>query len=852
MTDTQSRHFSPVNNNDLNSSNAGNKPIETKEQEELPMYKRRWITNQTAPYCILAIIAGFIIWWFRVYFTSEAVASVDLPSQISLTKQLKEQLLAGHLSFYDPTTFTGWPAFQFYGFFPSLVAACGAYLFSFFASDPVILSTHVLLVFGAALLPFSFYFAGLPLAQDLIGYDNDLPLHYRWTLALMSSVWCFWFLNHDQQWYGIGAAAPMTIGLFSQLFGWHFFLLHLGILLRYLRTGLTRYSILLSMSYGLLLISHTLTFVFSSFIVLLCWFWFSQYRWKLFTIHLTGIGLVAFWFVPFISLMGDFTTYSIVRPKGDFLELFFRYPLYGLLRSIHTWFSGEFKLINPINLINALLFITLFYHQKISKTGLLWMLFIFILLALTLFSSGFVATSFPIGLHYYRFLGYCFILAVLIACVIPLVYLRKEDNLTTAIITAIAIICFAATIALPHEKRKLIQANSTNTHLAVQNQVLDYFKDIPEKGRVYVEFLKSHKRFTPLARHYLSSQLYEFSGFESVVSSHLQETISYRMIVASVQMLGAKTYNSALLFKKNAQLDDRANIELLKSFGITHLVAGRSRFYRRIKRFAVLEPVKIGNYYIIQIQQPPTDKITPVNKQVIGFLDLKGNLPFHLIEFYFYSRRQLSKNFELIRLENRNAIPAGLDGLLINHDEDKLQLSEKWKTDNQYVIEINFSKHYLLDHYKPHYPHNVEIDAYHDVEDYLDKEAGLLKVFKQFGEFADAGLSSNENPELIWSDDKQTIYLNNLKPEQIYRINYSYFPYWQSQNGKVLRGSGERMFFIPNQPSATLKYSKWGFISTAIGYLLTLISWIIIGYKAKVKFRKYLSLLCIFQILNLH
>ncbi len=798
------------------------------------MNKTLSVTAQTVPYAVLAIFGGFIVWWFRVYLTSEAVASVDLPSQITLTKQLKQQLLAGHLSFYDPTTFTGWPAFQFYGFFPSLAAACGAFFFSFFSADPVTLSIHVLLVLGAALLPFSFYFAALPLGRDSFELDGDLPAHYQWVLALTCSVWSFWFLNHDQQWHGIGAAAPMNIGLFSQLFGWHLLLLHLGVLLRYVQTGANRFSVCLSLSYGLLLISHTLTFVFSSFIVLLSWFWFRKRRLGLFNAHLIGIGLIAFWFVPFISFMGEYTSYSIIRPKGDFLELFFRYPLYGLVRSMRTWLDGEFKLLNPINIVNALLFITLFYHRKISKTGLLWVLFIFLLLTLTVFSSGFIATSLPIGLHYYRFLGYCFILAVLIACVIPLAYLRQEDYRTTETILAIAIICFMVTIALPHEKRELIQKHSSNAHLAVQNRVLDYFKALPEKGRVYVEFIKDQKKFTPLSKHYISSRLHEYSGFESIVSSHLQETITYRMIVGSVRMLGATTYNSALLFTKQAQLDDRANIELLKSFGITHLVAGREAFYRRIKHFAVTDPVTIGGYRIVQIQRLPSEKIAPVDKSVIGFLDLKGNLPFHLVEFYFYARKHLSGNFELVKIENKNTMPPGLSGLLVNHDEGKVQLGGQWKAGDQNVIEINFSRSYLLDHYKPHYPHNVEIDAYHEVETYLGKVVNLPDLFVEtFGMFKELSSVSNKIPSLIWSSDSQTMRLNNLEPGQMYRINYSYFPYWRSSDGIVLRGSGERMFFIAENTSATLEYRKWGFASTTLGYLITLIAWGLIAMKIR-------------------
>ncbi len=306
------------------------------------------------------------------------------------------------------------------------------------------------------------------------------------------------------------------------------------------------------------------------------------------------------------------------------------------------------------------------------------------------------------------------------------------------------------------------------------------------------------------------------------------------MIIASIRMLGAKTYNSALLFTKNTSLDDHANIELLKSFGITHLVAGREQFYRKIKHFAVTDPVKIGGYRIVQIQRPPSEKIAPVDKSVIGYLDLKGNLPFHLVEFYFYARKRLSENFELVKIENKNAIPLGLSGLLVNHDEGKVQLGGQWEAGDRRVTEINFSKPYLLDHYKPHYPHNVEIDAYHEIEKYLGNVVNLPRYFiETFGMFNELSTASKQTPSLTWSNDNQKMRLNNLEPGQMYRINYSYFPYWRSPGGIVLRGSGERMFFVAEDTSATLEYRKWGFTSTILGYLLTLVAWGFIGMKVK-------------------
>ncbi|MCH9698930.1 MAG: hypothetical protein K0U68_12570, partial [Gammaproteobacteria bacterium] len=771
---------------------------------------------------IIALIAcsGFIVWWFRVYLTSEPVASVDLPSLIALAGQLKTQLLHGHVSFYDATTFTGMPAFQFYGFFPSLLVVLLSFPCALLSADSITLSTHLLLIAGAAALPFSLYFSALPLANEIANAQGFLSRTQRWVLAIMCATWSFWFLNHDQHWYGIGAASPMNIGLFSQLFGWHFFLIHSGFLLRFIQHGGNRLIAFMAVAYALILVSHTMTFVFSTFIVLLSWVWFHDKRSGLLKAHILGIGLTAFWFFPFIAFMGEYTSYSIIRPKGDFLELFFRYPVYGLLRSFKTWFSGEFKLLNPINIINVGLVLTLFCHRQISKSGLTWTLFVFLILALVVFSSGFIATSFPVGLHYYRFLAYCFLLLVLIVCVIPLVFIKEQSSLLSTLFTLIVVACFVITAALPHHKRELIEKNSSSRHVAVQHRIFDYFKSIHEKGRVYVEHIKEHNQFAPLSRHYLSAFLHDQSGFEGIVGSHLQESVSYRMIVASANMLGAKTYHSAFLFIQHATLSDQDNIDRLKAFGITHLIAGRNQFFQKIKRFAVTEPVTIGPYRIVEIQKPPTQLIAAVDKPVIGFVDLQGNIPFHLLEFYFYARTQLSNQYELVRIEDPSSIPLQINTLLVNVARN--QGTEKLRSQQ---IEIHYSPRYLLDHYKPHYPHNVEVDAYHELENYLDNTVNLPEQVALIrGKARYSVKTNNMIPVFNWSEDKQTISLQQLMPGQLYRINYSHFPYWHSSDGTVLRGAGERIFFVADKDKATIDYSRWHFKSTYLGYLATILS----------------------------
>ncbi|NIQ15293.1 MAG: hypothetical protein GTO02_13135, partial [Candidatus Dadabacteria bacterium] len=62
-------------------------------------------------------------------------------------------------------------------------------------------------------------------------------------------------------------------------------------------------------------------------------------------------------------------------------------------------------------------------------------------------------------------------------------------------------------------------------------------------------------------------------------------------------------------------------------------------------------------------------RVELASKSLIGYADLKNNLPFNLIEYYFYFNDDLAKSYDLILLENLKDIPDNIDKVIINADK---------------------------------------------------------------------------------------------------------------------------------------------------------------------------------------
>lgn len=769
----------------------------------------------------------FLLSWYAVYFTSGPVPSVDLPSHIALVELMIEQLGHGRIVFYDHTMFSGWVPFHFYGFLPALLNAVLAILLEPMSIEPVRLAAHLLLLFGAALLPFSFLFATRPLVRELLGESFDwraASVH-----AVLSCVFCFWFLNHDEQWFGIGAAAPMNIGLLSQLFGWHFLLWYLRSLFCLLEGSKSGWKYL-ALWYGALLITHTLTFVFASFLGFFYLIWSSHKRKELLLAHFTGVALVSFWFLPMAYFLGEFTAYDPHRPQGDFLQLLFRYPWFGVVRSLS---AGEF-FFHPINLLAPLFLILIVGCREFRSTHLFWGLFISGILGGIVFSSGFIASSIPFGFHYYRFLGYLFLIFVLMFLCVPMIFLRgaRGSVLREGSIVVLCLLAFFMTLRMPHYEREMIKEKANTSYLSDEDSILEFFRDEVSGGRVYFEYINSYKTFPPLSAHYLDSSLSLKTGNESMVNSHLQESMTYRYVTAAASGLGANTYSVPHLYKENYFADDEQKLDQLRELGITHIVSGKKTFRMKLEELIPEAPKKFGRYRIFTLQEPPFSPVKEIDKWLIGYRDIKKNLPVSLLQKYFYAHGDLYSQFELVDLSDLDQIPVGIDILLLNTEDPDESERMKASSEVKKVIPINFKNRYHLDHYDVHYPHNVELDLFRAIHRYLST---IIRLPERLVEFSEDRVGSSsileEEANLRWLDEEQQLHLSGLKKDRWYRINYSYFPYWQSDDALVLRGLGERMLLLPESEEVTLTFSRfshwtaWGglFLSfLAIGLLVLL------------------------------
>lgn len=781
----------------------------------------------------------FLLWWHRIYFTAEPIASVDLPSFITIAAQLREHLQNAKLSFYDPGHFTGYPALHFYGFFPALVAAVFSFPFELISSNAITLAVHLLLVIGVALIPASIYYVLLAIVDENTNLKNKNLS--KSIAALCSITFGFWFINHDHQYFGVGAAAPMNIGLFSQLFALHFILIAIGSTMQGILVPNFRNWILICLSFSLLILSHPVSVPYLILVILLILVAnFEQAR-KLGSAYICGFALAGFWAIPCLIYAGKYTAFDPQPPEGDFLKLFLRYPLLDLLSSIPIWIK---EVRFPISLLDCLIPIILLcgvFSRLVRQSNLIAQLTFALLVSIVLFSSQFFQSSLPFALHFYRMQGLNFLLATIISAA---VFLKlTQSKLEKQGISRILVFCFASLlmiasflscISLPHYERALIKSSLNQELYRDEHEVLNYFKAKPEKGRVYFEYLPDYSVFPPLSAHLMDSNVYRQTGFESSLNSHVQESIAYRMMVVSAKLLGANTYNTPLLFTDRSRLSRTILVDQLKEFGITHVVAGTERLAKNVEAYASSSPIPIGKYRIIPLSKDPLLKIQTAKKPLIGFLDLNGNIPFRFLEFYCYARTETYLSFDLIEISNLKSIPPNLSGIIVN---GALNESQRQSLNDIKIVNLDYSPTFELSHYDTKYPHNIELRAYNTLERYLmhrvDFENQTLLL-------ASTNQNLNSSPEYFqiplvsWNAAKQTFTIKDLIPEKLYRLNYSYFPYWSSNQADIFRGSLERIFFVPHASEVSLNYSAWSCWPAWAGSALSLLAiFYIVWHKIK-------------------
>ena len=737
-------------------------------------------------FSLLSLCSALVIYRYDFYLSDTPVPSEDLPGHIALLERYIEQLNNFRLTFYDPYWFTGWPAFQFYGFLPHLAAAVFGTLLYAFSDDSYILSIHLLALFSTALLPFSVYFASLPLWQKLVE-DQERNTAYappQWLLALSCAVLSFWFLNSDQQFIGLGAGAVLVVGLFSQSFGWHLMLLHLGLILRYLNKPSKNLFFGISICSIALLIGHTLTAFFSFFLAAFIWLWFAEHRRSIFLMHLAAVLTTCFWLLPFLAFSGEYASQDAYPPQGDLLQIIFRYPVQILIEEFRTSFLSILLDLNPSHFLIALMSIIIITKRKLRESAFTQFMGAFILLSTVVFSSGYVAASIPLAVHYYRLKAYIILLLICLLTAAPSSTLLTADYDSTAGDRAqklgawvlLLFLCLYQSFALPTLEQQRSEKLASENFLKNQKALLSYLKKENKGGRVFIEHLNDYKRFPALSCHYILANLSKETGLETINGLFIESSLSYRIPVYSAASLGAKTYHSYIPQLQMKFLDKDTALNQLTSLGVRYVIASEGKFLKNLEKLISPKIVPFGPYRLVEFPLPSSPIVETLDSEqlLVGYHDAQNNLPYSHFEAYFYANSHLSSSIDLIDLPSLEHIPPGLSAILLNSSrEDFLNLKSQIrkafpKKPRPKPIAFSYPTPHLLDPAKREYPLSFAPERFKRLKRYLGKKSKLKEKLNSLIPVNQNARRTLYKPTLEWDEDYQSF---NLKGLTTWKIN---------------------------------------------------------------------------------
>lgn len=796
-----------------------------------------------AAFLVLGFFSAALLFFYRIYFTTAAYPSVDLTSHIALTERLLHHMLNGQLFFYDTAEFTGWPAFQFYGFGAHLVTAVFGMLLSPFLDEPVRAAAQFLALAGVAALPFSLHFAAFPFFEDMMGASPARRDPSRMLLAFVVGTLTVWFLSLGESWFGIGAGAIFQFGLYSQGFGWHLMLVHLGLLARAVR-GRTRGPLVgLTVVFALLLVTHPLSAAFCGGVTALAVLYFSGQRIRLSVAHALAVGMAGFWIVPFFAFSDRFTLSGVTPVSYDLWQLLIRYPLTFLARWLPEALGGRVLPINPTHVVLGGLLVLALAHRRVRATSLVAPFLVLLLLIAALVPSTYLVTSIPLGLHYQRFLGLLALVVLAPLAAVPFALLpRREENHLRApvLIGAVFAVCLVATAGTPDRRQAVVEAALASPgFLAAENEVLRYFREQTPPGRVLFEWYDEPGRYPPLCERYIQSQLVRQTGFESANGLLVQSAPTYRYTVLTSMMLGARTTagyrqpngglfqpgmsDFPLLAEWRMSRLREPNLARLRLLGVTHVVAGTRSFLDSLMPAAIGEVVTIGPYSIVRIGNwAPATPV--VQGEVIGYVDLKNNLPFSFVDLFVQSSPD-SANHELLLLEPGKPIPSEVSQVIVNGDPQRHGPDVFF--DGRSLDELLAGRRRIALDYEEERPTGslispVKLRA--GEEGFRSAERYLAERLGQMPSAVPSPGAVVRPPTLTWEPQKQSFLLTDISPGRLVRIGYSFLPYWRSGDGNFYRGTAERMFFLPRTPTARASYSRWSMRSTWLGWAATLLS----------------------------
>ncbi len=745
-------------------------------------------------------------------FRSGVFQSWDIHSHVAVTERLRAQLTSGRITFFDPWWFGGWAAFSFYAPLAHFAAAVFSVFLGVFVDEPVQRAVQILTGLSLCFLPVSLYIS----TKRLCFPEGSADLTHRFFVAVLSLIFALWFLRHPAEGLGAGTRAGIQLGLFPQVLAWNLLLLYLGTLFPLVRNPNKKGTqAALSIILGALLLTHSLTFLTAFCIGVLSVLWFRA-GFAVLCAHLLGVGLASFWLIPSVMSAGDFLPQDRMPSISSFFTILFPEL------ADHPATIGERGRLSSLLFISGttylvLLGVYLIFRSRLAREHRILRPFtVFAVSLACLFSSDYLVLVTPVSLHLYRFLV-LFLLLVLppLATILALSAIRVHSP---------RILLFFLLLIVLQEWRLLgtsdVVSGSRKVVFPEEERVLEALAQRPAEGngldRVFFEHLGRPGAVDFPSPHYLAARLAKEAKRETANGLFIQSSLSQAFPAFAAKRLKIHAYNAPLGIGLSNFDTEEGFLRRLSDFGITDLILGPDGG----REFGG-ESQKLGRYRRVSFGERRLPTVVRARKPLVAYINSGSSLKFSRLDAMVYGDGELWSAFEFIEVRDGQPVPPSVGQIIVGRSLGAEALDWKLPSERKKdakVVYLPFDTSGVLA----------------PIPEWQERDSSSKREEETVLRFLHANLTFPSSPgtvedevkggEFAFSPDQQEILLSNLTPNQPVRINYSYLPFWSTDDGDLYRGLSERMWLVPRGDSAKIQYRAGRTAGALCGVIVTSLS----------------------------
>lgn len=762
------------------------------------------------------IPAWFIIAAFTLVATliaapilgSQNFYSDDLAGHVALV--LRMASIGGDPWFYDRAWFSGFAAFELYGFIPHWIAAklIGWFGGGWAGSTQAV---HAVMFVSIAALPLSAWW----FVRAWRGSSENSGLLAGGIVLVLAL-----FLSVTNTEVPAGIRAVVSSGVFAQLPGWVLMLVYLGLLGRSLQRGSSAtWSV--ALGFSLLMATHPLTAVAALMVGFVLLGAYSD--WRQILAHGAAMVATSAWFwLPILTwsstygagmpYSGNATLVSVLLDNWlDFLN--------GI--SVSGWaLVVEFLTV----LIFAFALYVGLYRSTRSGRATIMLIFLGFILAVPS-----VTEAFPLGIHYDREVVSVFLAAALIAVLGGTEGLPKISRKLGLVASGLLLLIATKGVTEQLQSHPWLSSTSQFGYFGEQWS-LRYLDSLPSESRVQFEYPREREGGDPEPGKYVESRLWDVAEIETVNGVLIQSSRSYQLYTTLMAEWGGHSFGVPSIGEKYLTIDEEDVVNVLRRNSITHLISANKVFAEKLAEIESLPRIgEVGRYRFHGVTES-MPRLRQVKKPIIGYVDLQGNLPFRYLDTFIELRQSLSGQVRLVSLRPDDIGSVHVDGMIINMDSevDEIQwriVSVGGKTQMP-VLGIHFDPDPL--------PENSSRNSHHEQRKY--EQAAKYMWSSEF-ERQVHGFGRREQgtrrkevmaPQFEWSNNGQQVTFSELVPGQWYEFAYSFFPAWEANGAKLYEGSAGHWIFRPNEPTVRARYDRWNTIPVVSGWLLSLVAFLVL------------------------